>query len=472
MAEARSLLGKETPRLMTQPLRPLTPRSSLGYECADFALQVLGVELLPWQKWLLIHMLETDLNGDFRYRVVLLLVARQNGKTTVMKVLALWLMLTGRVRMVLGAAQSLDIAEETWQDALDLIKEDDGLADEIATEKHVNGKKEFRLLNGSRYKIAAATRRGGRSLSVDLLLLDELREQQKWDAWGALSGTTRARPNAMILAASNAGDDTSVVLNQLRGSAIGATDPTVGIFEWSGEDDCALDDVDAWQQANPGLGYTISEQAIRSSMAADPPAVFRTETLCQRVEALDTALDITAWRDSADASLTLESLRSRISLFVDVSRDEKHVTLVGAAVDDSGRIRVQVFGAWTSVDEARPEVVRIAGAVKPVSGGWFKGGPASGMAKELRDLGWVEVSAGGAVEACMELSTLVSSRSIRHAGDPLLDAHVAGVSKIPSGDGWRFTRKTGGHCDAAYGLAGAVSLARTQPMALPQPEVV
>jgi len=288
---------------------------------------------------------------------------------------------------------------------------------------------------------------------------------------GALSGTTRARANALILAASNAGDDTSVVLNQLRGSAIGATDPQVGVFEWSGEDECELDDPRAWEQANPGLGHTISEQAIRSSLAADPPAVFRTETLCQRVEALDTALDITAWRECADASLTLESLASRISMCLDVSLDEKHVTLTGAAVEDTGRIRAQVFGAWGSIEDARMMVPGIVRAVKPVSSVFFKG-PASALATDLRELGFVELGAAAAVEACMELAPLVSSRMVLHAGDPLQDAHVAGVSKVPSGDGWRFTRKTGGRCDAAYALAGAVSEARTQPVALPQPEVV
>src|SRR6202043_3003669 len=71
------------------------------------------------------------------------------------------------------------------------------------------------LAGGGRYKIAAANRKAGRGLSIDELNIDELREQRNWAAWSALSKTTMARPLAQIWCMSNAGDDESVVLNQL-----------------------------------------------------------------------------------------------------------------------------------------------------------------------------------------------------------------------------------------------------------------
>src|SRR5690349_7668479 len=81
--------GSETPRIWTAPLRELTPETSLGFECIDFAEQTLELELMPWQKWFLIHALElhpteVDDYGDpvFRFRKVILLVGRQNAKST------------------------------------------------------------------------------------------------------------------------------------------------------------------------------------------------------------------------------------------------------------------------------------------------------------------------------------------------------------------------------------------------------
>src|SRR4051812_38762322 len=75
----KQLLGSETPRLWTKPRRPLTPKTTAGYEAIAFAETVLGLILLPWQRWLLLHMLELNPDGTFRFRTVVILVARQNG---------------------------------------------------------------------------------------------------------------------------------------------------------------------------------------------------------------------------------------------------------------------------------------------------------------------------------------------------------------------------------------------------------
>ncbi|MDN5919556.1 MAG: hypothetical protein L0I76_31395, partial [Pseudonocardia sp.] len=197
--------------------------------------------------------------------------------TTLCKVLALWAMYLGHARMVLGAAQSLDIAREAWAGAVELAEDVPDLADEIAPNgiRRANGEQCLTLSSGARYRIAAATRGAGRGLSVDLLVLDELREQRNTDAWAALSKTTMARPRALIVGISNAGDDESVVLNALRSAALAGADDTIGLFEWSAPDGCELDDMYAVAQACPGLGRTITESAVRSALATDTPAVFR-----------------------------------------------------------------------------------------------------------------------------------------------------------------------------------------------------
>ena len=85
---AKKLFGRTEPRLWTRPLRELTPETSLGFEVIRFALRVLGVELRPWQQWLLIHALELLEDGSYRFQRVVVLVARQNGKTLLAAVVA------------------------------------------------------------------------------------------------------------------------------------------------------------------------------------------------------------------------------------------------------------------------------------------------------------------------------------------------------------------------------------------------
>ena len=460
-----ALLGRREPRLFTPPARRLARKTSLGYECSDFAEHVLGEPLLPWQDWLVKHALELNPDGSFRFRVILVLVARQNGKTFVLKAVSLWKLYMGLTRLVLGAAQSLDIAREAWQASVDTAQTVPELAAEVDNVRYANGEQELRLTSGARYRITAATRSAGRGLSVGHLNLDELREHRNWAAWGALSKTTLAQPNGQIWAFSNAGDDESVVLNQLREAAISGRDPSIFLAEWSGPDGCDLDDWQAIAQANPGLGYTVSGQAIQSAQGTDPPAVYRTEVLCQRVETLDEAINLAAWRDCADPAGNLNGLRDRIVACVDVAPDGEHVTLAIAAQQDDGRVRGETSAAWKNTREARAELGDLLDQIQPRVTAWYPSGPAAALVPILRPRdGSLELKGQEVNAACMGLADLVAARRIIHPDDPLLNAHITGAQKYHTGDGWRFVRRGAGHVDAAYSFAGACHAALTVPL--------
>jgi len=318
------LVGSETPRLFTPPLRRLTRRTSKGYEASEFSEQVLRLKLLPWQRWLLIHGLELRPDGSYRFRTVVVLVSRQNGKTTVLKVVALWRMLLDNARLVLGTSTNLDYARESWEGAVELAQRSAETAPLFPAA--AAGERRADAVDDRRRTVhAAANRRSGRSLSVDLGIADELREHTSWDAWSALGGTTIARPDSQLWALSNAGDDTSVVLNSLGDQGMAGIessegDDSLGLFEWSAPDGCELDDRAAWVAANPGPGHTITEATLASKLAQTPPQVFRTEHLCQRVIALDTAVDTGAWQECADPDGTMDTVRDRIALCLDVGR--------------------------------------------------------------------------------------------------------------------------------------------------------
>ena len=460
-----ALLGRREPRLFTPPARRLTRRTSLGWECADFAEHVIGEPLLPWQDWLVKHALELNPDGSFRFRVILVLVARQNGKTFVLKAVSLWKLYMGLTRLVLGAAQSLDIAREAWQASVDATQTVPDLAAEVDNIRYANGEQCLTLTSGARYRITAATRSAGRGLSVGHLNLDELREHRNWAAWGALSKTTLAQPNGQIWAFSNAGDDESVVLNQLRESALSGRDPSIFLAEWSGPEGCDLDNWQAIAQANPGLGHTVSAQAIASAQNTDPPAVYRTEVLCQRVETLDEAINLAAWRDCQDSAGTLDSLRDRVVACVDVAPDGEHVTLAVAAQLDDGRVRIELSDAWKNTRDARAHLPALLDQITPRATAWFPSGPAAALAPILRPrTGSVELKGQEVNAACMGLADLVSARRIIHPGDPLLDAHITGAQRYYTGDGWRFVRRGAGHVDAAYAAAGGAHTALTVPI--------
>jgi hypothetical protein len=368
-------------------------------------------------------------------------------------------------RNILGTAQDVALAREQMGYLKETIHGTPDLDLEWEGESRRTGDEWFRA-SGCRYIIKALNRRAGRGGSNDEVNIDELREQYDWDAWAAVSKTTMARANAQIWCMSNAGDSRSVVLNQLQDRASSGREDDICILEWSAPDGCELTDTDGWRQANPALGYTITEAAIRSALG-EPPGIFRTEVLCQRVDKVETAVDLAAWKACADPAGTMEDpeLRKRVAACFDVALDGGHCTLAVAAVLNDGRVRTGIAGAWPSTDAARLELVPLLDKIRPAAVAWYPAGPAGALAPMLRQRpGSTELTGGKVAEACQGLADLAKARQIAHSGDPLLDAHINAAQKLRSGDGWRFTRHGGGDVDAAYACAGAVSTALTMPV--------
>jgi hypothetical protein len=468
-APPTALKGRTEPRLWTPPLRRLTRKTSRGYEIADFA-EMIGEPLLPWQRWAVIHAMELLPDGTYRFRTVLILVARQNGKSHLKRVVSLWRLYVDGARAILGTAQDVSRAREQWNLAQATIAASPDLAAEydpprIGKLRNVNGDEWFRLDGGGRYIISASNGKAARGGSYDEATIDELREQHDWKAWSAVSKTTSARRKGQLWAMSNEGDDDSVVLHQLYDNGIAGTEPSLGVFAWTAPDDCALDDTAAWCQANPGLGYVLSEAAVRSACGTDPAPVFRTEVLCQRVDQLDGAIDYGAWTDCADPQGNLDNYRKRIAAGFDIAPDGQHATLVAAAITEDGRLRIETAGAWTSAKDAMAGLPDLLTRIKPVALGWYPTGPGAEFAPILRVLaGNQELTGMEAATACMGLSGLVKARQVIQPNDPLLNSHIKAARKLNAADGFRFTRRGPvGHVDGAYAAAAAIHVARTMP---------
>jgi phage terminase large subunit-like protein len=443
------LLGREQPRIFTPPLRDLTPDTTRGFEVIAFAEEILGITLTPWQKWLYIHALELLPTGRYRFRTLVILIARQNGKTLWVQILSLWALYVDGAQLVLGTAQNLDVAEECWQGSVDLAEGIPDLASEIASVNRTNGKKALCLQSGPRYKVAAASRRGGRGLTGDLVVLDELREHQTWDAWAAITKTTMARKDALVVCLSNAGDMQSVVLSHQRDLGIlaieeGNTDSRIGLFEYSAPDGCDIHDPDGWVQANPSMGWTdLDDEAVRAACESDPEAIFRTEVLCQWVERVTpTALPALKWAQCLDEESTLGP-EDPFALAVDVSWDRSvaHVSVAGARPD--GLWHVQEIATmdpsdvcrWLADSTARrrPLIVAVQGS----------GAPASSLLDDLNRLGVpvLPLNGGDITKACGSFFDAVTTMSVRHTIQPDIEMAVSTAVSRPLGDAWALDRK-------------------------------
>jgi hypothetical protein len=480
--------GALEPRLWTRPLRELTPATSYGYDVIDFAANVLRMPLDPWQAWLAIHAGELMPDGSPRFRRILVLVARQNGKTHLLVVLAAYWLFIEAGGMVLGTSTKLAYARESWAKmvrAVDAAPDLDGLHDRRWTRRS-NGEVEAWTHDAEvRYLIAAANDDAGRSLTLWRLILDELRQHHNYDTWDAAYNATAAVFDAQTWAITNAGTERSIVLNDLRDEAIEGGDPALGHFEWSSPPDADVRDVAALAAANPSLGDRMRVDALVAEASAalraggQRLAGFKTEKMCITVRVLDPAIDPGAWGTCRDPG-SLDKFRDRVAMCVDVAPDGQHVTLAAAAILPDDRARVEIVEAWAGVgaaDRAGRDLPALIRRARPRVLGWLPNGPAAELAAALGGPRWprwtpLEEIRAEVPAACMALRSMVLARRLAHSGDPLLDAHIEGAERIEVGDRWVFGRRGRGHVDAVYAVAGSVQLARGLPPPVGKPRIV
>jgi hypothetical protein len=504
------LLGATLPRLYTKPLVTGPPgpcvcgcaldeSTSYGPDVCWFAEHVLGTPLDPWEVFAAIHGGELLPDLRPRFRKLLIIVARQQGKTLLCRVLTLYWQFIERWPMILGTSTNLGYAKESWQAAVALAEATPDLACDIPPNgvRKAAGEECLTAVDPedprriSRYKIAASNRKGGRSLTIDRLVLDELREHLDWSAWGASYNAMSARPHAQVVAITNQGDDSAVVLDSLRNEALGFIesgegDARLGLLEWSAPEDADPEDPAALAMSNPNLGgRTLLDDLLADARRAkanggEELATFKTEIMCIRVNMMNPAIDAAKWTDCLVVG-DLSDARSRLAACLDVSLDEQHATLTVAAMMPGGKVRVEVAKAWsgpTCVRDLERDLPGWVKKVRPQKLGWFAAGPAAAVAATMsEEKKWpsgvkVDELRSEATSVCMGFASMVKSEDILQSDDPLLNAHVTGAEKLMVGEAWRFTRKGAGHCDAVYSAAGATFLARTLPPPVGKPRLV
>jgi hypothetical protein len=476
-------LGCTTPRLFTPPLRELTPSTTLGFAFIEFCHEVLCEPLLPWQAWLAVHAFELapgctteDAVWRYRFKVILVIVARQNGKSDISRKVKLFKMYVLGMKLIIGTAQDLDIARMMLAKTNEMIDKCPALAGDKISHTVANGKEKLTLTHNREYVIKAPNGKAGRGPSADHVDMDELREHRDRAAWNALRPTIRAVPKGQLWGFSNAGDDNSVLLNDLQEKATLVIEQGTGdedslqtfMAEYSAPEGCELRDVDAIRQSNPALGYLFDINEIWSSLENDTPEGFRTEVLCQRVASLTGAFDMSGWEGGIDPGGSLASSRDRIAFGIDVSLDGLHVTASIATGLPDGRYRVEPVGAWESTHAVRKALPDIVARLQPRVIRWFKNGPAAAIGAELRaladeDVDVDEITGSEVTETCMEFVDLVRYRSVLHPNDRLFNAQVENAGKKVVGDGFVIVRNGKSHVDAVYSMAAAVHGARNLP---------
>jgi phage terminase large subunit-like protein len=255
---------------------PRTRRRSLGPQLVS-AAKLIGLDLLPWQRFVATVALEQS-RGRPAYRDVVVSVPRQSGKSTLTLALIVWQMTEFPGSRILYGAQTRVAARqkmlETWWPMLAGsplaadVKLFRGFGNETITHE-----------NGSVLGLLSANESAGHGETTDLVIVDEAWVHQDSRVEQAVRPTMATRPRAMLWTVSTAGTWRSAwfkgKLAAGRAAAEMGVSDGVACFEWSAPDTANPADPETWRSVMPALGRLVDKRTVAADLASMGVAEFK-----------------------------------------------------------------------------------------------------------------------------------------------------------------------------------------------------
>lgn len=295
------------------------------------------LRFLKWERLVVEDLHEVDPDGHQRYRTGLIGVGRQNGKSIIGSALAAEALFRGppgsevysaagdkkQARIVFGETRK-QVLKSRRLSRLATVYRD---AIEIPS-------------TGNVYRVLSADAKLQQGLSPYFVVFDEVHVQRDDELWNAMEFGMAARPEAMMIGITTAGDHEDSPCGRLYeyGKAIAegeVVDPTFFFAWWEPHRyDCDLLDREAWVQANPALVEgTLDFDEMETAARRSRPEAFRRYRLNQWVShGGDRWMDMSAWDDCENPNLTLAK-RSPVAVTFDGSVDEDATVLSVTRLD-------------------------------------------------------------------------------------------------------------------------------------------
>ncbi|UVO12823.1 hypothetical protein NM962_01240 [Mycobacterium sp. SVM_VP21] len=218
------------------------------------------MELYPWQKLALHHMLGETADGLWSAFEIGLTVPRQNGKSAIIEVLMIAGLLLFDEELIIYSAHEFRTVKQIMRRVESLLK----ASGERYVPKRSHGEEGFVLgadahdPDAPRMMFQSRTGGAARGLSGDRVFLDEAMIV-KPEAVGAMMPTMSARPNPQIIYAGSAVDqlvhEHGHVFSGVRKRALDGTSPRLCYLEWGCEDGADPTSERERLRANPSVGH-------------------------------------------------------------------------------------------------------------------------------------------------------------------------------------------------------------------------
>jgi phage terminase large subunit-like protein len=441
--------GVQTPRIHSK----LNDLPSKGQEMIDFATE-LGINLMEWQKFVCIHGHKVRPDGRWAHSELGLIMARQQGKSTLMMLRILTGMFVWGEGLQLASAHRLTTSLETFRQIVALMEANPKLEKEVKKIRWQHGAEEIELFGNRRFVVKAANNAARGLSKPETIHLDELREYKDEDAWSSMRYSMMAAKNPQVWIYSSAGDQHSVILNKLRERALvsATTNDPIGWFEWSAEPDAPIllpsgeMNWPAFAQANPSLGITIHPDNLKA-VINDPPDIVRTEVLAQWVDTINSAIDAQKWGLCQVDPIPLD-LEKETWFGLDLSPDRKFGALVATQKLPGEKFNLVLLHTWSN--DYSINDLAVANDIAPyvrkynVQTVAYSKRTAQAVASRLVPAGIPITDMDGAIyaESCDRWLGAINSHRLQHGGQDELTQQTLSAAKLPYGDGsWIIGRR-------------------------------
>jgi hypothetical protein len=463
--------GVQTPRIHSK----LTDLPSKGQDMIDLATE-LGINLMEWQRYVCIHGHKVRADGRWAHSELGLIMARQQGKSTLMMLRILTGMFVWGEGLQLASAHRLTTSLETFRQIVGLIETNPRLEKEVKKIRWQHGAEEIELFGNRRFVVKAANNAARGLSKPETIHLDELREYKDEDAWSSMRYSMMAAKNPQVWIYSSAGDQHSVILNKLRERALASatTNDPIGWFEWSAQPDAPIllpsgeINWDAFAQANPSLGITIHPDNLKA-VINDPPDIVRTEVLAQWVDTINSAIDAQKWGLCQTDPIPLDP-EAPTWLGLDLSPDRKFGALVATQKLPGERFNLVLLHTWSN-DYSLNDLA-VANDIAPYVRRYntqtvaYSKRTAQAVASRLVPAGIPITDMDGAIyaESCDRWLGAINSHRLQHGGQEELTQQTLSAAKLPFGDGsWVIGRRASRVAVCAAVASALATYFATQP---------
>ena len=428
---------------------PRSDRPTRGDTVEAASLLIGRTRFLPWQRHVSDVANEIDPEtGLLHYETVVIVVPRQQGKTTLLEPTLVAAALRRPDVDVVYTAQDRQMSKRRLID--ELADKRLGRRSELSGTFKVrrsNGSESIRWENGSQITTVANTDEAGHGLTLDLACLDEAFSHDDLTVVTALEPTTITRPDPQVWIVSTVGDGSDGLLQhyqELGESSLSDPRSKIAYFEWSATDDDDRDDPATWARVMPSLGLTIDPERIRGRRATLTPEVFDRAYLCRRPSfELSAKLPSGAWERCA-SPCQLDLGPSQLVIALDVAADRVSTSVAVAGLSTStGQLAVLTHSIPSVSAAAVDEIRTLIGRLGPsrVLADRRAGAGALIDALALAGIPISEVSASQLVSHCGAMFDAIVANELHHDSQPALDAAARAALSRPLGDSWAWDRR-------------------------------